>query len=40
MMRVLHPRFLVVAVFLLAVAAIAGGIWRYAYVQALNQLEK
>ena len=39
-MRVLHPRFLVVALFLLAVAAIAGGIWRYAYVQALNQLEK
>jgi len=40
MTRVSRSRLFVVALFLLAVAACAAGIWRYAHVQALAQLEK
>ncbi len=40
MTRVMRTRVLVVSLFLLTVAAFGGGIWRYAYVQALAQTEK
>ena len=33
-------RWWIVAVFLLAVAALAGGVWRYGYLQALEQLAR
>ncbi|MGH1353749.1 MAG: ATP-binding protein [Thalassovita sp.] len=36
----LHRRALVLLVFLAAVAMFAGGVWRYGYVQALDQLAK
>ncbi|WP_397543842.1 ATP-binding protein [Roseovarius salis] len=40
MTRLLRTRWLVVALFLVGVAACAAGIWRYGYVQALAQLDK
>lgn len=40
MTKVLRTRLIVVALFLGAVAACAAGIWHYAHVQALAQLEK
>ncbi len=36
----LRPRFAVIALFILAVALCAAGIWRYGYGQALDQLDK
>src|SRR6056297_1822049 len=36
----LRPRFAVIALFVLAVALCAAGIWRYGYGQALDQLDK
>jgi two-component system C4-dicarboxylate transport sensor histidine kinase DctB len=36
----LHRRALVLLVFLAAVGMFAGGVWRYGYVQALEQLSK
>lgn len=36
----LRPRFAVIALFVLAVALCAAGIWRYGYGQALDQLNK
>lgn len=36
----LHRRALVLLVFLIAVGIFAGGVWRYAYVQALDQLAR
>ncbi|NHQ74845.1 sensor histidine kinase [Roseovarius gahaiensis] len=36
----LRPRFAVIALFVLAVALCAAGIWRYGYGQALTQLDK
>ncbi|MEQ8290890.1 MAG: ATP-binding protein [Roseovarius sp.] len=40
MTKMLRTRLLVVALFLGAVAAIAAGIWHYAHIQAMAQLEK
>ncbi|WP_422027455.1 ATP-binding protein [Roseovarius sp.] len=40
MTKMLRTRLIVVALFLGAVAACAAGIWHYAHVQALAQLEK
>ena len=36
----IRSKFLVIAAYLLIVALIAAGIWRYGYIQALGQLEK
>jgi two-component system C4-dicarboxylate transport sensor histidine kinase DctB len=38
MIQDLHRRALILLAFLLAVSAFAGGVWRYGYVQALDQL--
>ncbi|MGB7316481.1 MAG: ATP-binding protein [Planktotalea sp.] len=40
MRQILRQRALMILVFLALVAALAGGIWRYGYVQALEQLEQ
>lgn len=40
MERFLRPRIMVIAAFLVAVTAFAGGVWWYGYVAALGQLEK
>lgn len=40
MTKMLRTRLIVVALFLGAVAACAAGIWRYAHIEALGQLEK
>jgi len=40
MIRTIRTRWLVVALFLLAVAASAGGIWRVAWLEALAQLDR
>ncbi|MGH1578664.1 sensor histidine kinase [Planktotalea sp.] len=40
MRRLLRERALFIVLFFAVVAALAGGIWRYGYVQALGQLEQ
>ncbi|QFT79754.1 C4-dicarboxylate transport sensor protein DctB [Roseovarius sp. THAF27] len=40
MLSLLRARWLVIVLFLLAVAAAAGGVWRYGYSQGLTQLAK
>lgn len=40
MSRLRHQRTWMVLIFLLAVAALAGGVWRYGYLQALEQLAR
>lgn len=40
MMRFLSHRGFVIAIFLVAVLAVAAGVWRYAYLQALEQLSQ
>lgn len=40
MTGMIRTRWLLIALFLLAVAASAGGIWRYAWLQGLGQLDR
>ena len=40
MRGMIRTRWLLIALFLLAVAASAGGIWRYAWLQGLEQLDR
>lgn len=40
MRGMIRTRWLLIALFLLAVAASAGGVWRYAWLQGLDQLDR